>query len=223
MTEIALGTRAHVKSAQRNGRGRRYVPSFSISVAGHAKPTQGLESRAYSNSHDRIREAFLISLSVKDRAADQNGLQSQASKAAPSQRGNTAFNFVVSLSSLESIRYNILRALQQLKTKNQFNGKWLEQPLQPGDIDERDQVPGGDGFILSFTARDNRSEEMIGWIRVLPEFDSPLLEELAQRNGIDADKAYIVKFDRGKGNPMSFRSLHKAIVDACPPELLVAR
>lgn len=84
-------------------------------------------------------------------------------------------------------------------------------------------MPGGDGFILAFGAYDRNKQKLSGWIKVMPEFDSPLLEELAERSGIQADKAYIIKFDRGKGDNLSFRLLHKGIVDQCPPQLFVAR
>lgn len=149
-------------------------------------------------------------------------MQSQASKAAPSQRGNTAFNFVVSLHPLQAIQEAIQHALQQLNQTRPYPIEFQSQSLQEGDIDERDPLPGGDGFIIAFMTRDKRAQQMIGWVRVMREFDSPILEEAAQR-GIHAEKAYVVKFDRGQGDPLAFRTLHKAIVDLCPPDLLIAR
>lgn len=148
--------------------------------------------------------------------------QSQASKAAPSQRGNTAFNFVVSVHPLESIFAHIQQALSILTARNEYNIQFQQQKLQPGDIDERDTSPGGEGFILAFSTLDKRRQPLVGWIRVVREFDCPIIDELAAQ-GVKADKAFIVKFDRSQGDPLAFRVLQKAVVDVCPPDLLVAR
>lgn len=153
--------------------------------------------------------------------------QSQASKLAPSQRGTTDYQYFVSVWPLTELFDRVKSALEPINmrppnrpepaTKMQLD----VQPLRKGDIQKRDTKPGGDGVDIGFTIRDEQGQQLTGNVKILREFDSPLIEDLAPywTKGGDV-QVYTVKFTRRVGNPLQLRKLYQMVKVAMPPGLV---
>ena len=153
--------------------------------------------------------------------------QSQASKLAPSQRGTTDYQYFVSVWPLTELFDRVKSALEPINmrppnkpapaTKMQLE----VHPLNKGDIQKRDTKPGGDGVDIAFTTRDEQGQQLTGNVKILREFDSPLIEDLAPywTKGGDV-QVYTVKFTRRVGNPLQLRKLYQMVKVAMPPGLV---
>lgn len=139
--------------------------------------------------------------------------QSQASRLAPSQRGATDYHLFVSTWPLAELVKQITGALDKLPQRTPYQ----IAPLQKVDIQPRDSKQGGDGCVIEFATRDKRQQNLGGHAKIMREFDSPLIEELAPFwTRSEQVEVYVVKFSKTKGDQMEFRRLYQAVKVAMP-------
>lgn len=122
---------------------------------------------------------------------------------------------------LEEIRKGLIAAFDKLT----IPVKYELSPLQEGDIQKLDTVPGGDGFVANLAGRAKNNEGYGATIKIKRDFKSPLIEQFAHQWDREGPvTVYVLILEkRGSSGGLGRISTYRELMQKMPKGLIYAR